>query len=138
MTMLKAITAAGLVLVAAGGRHRPAREGLPECRGAKGPRPVVLTHLGGCADRPAELLRLDGLGDAGGGWSIAQVARSELDRLRAHGCPTAVLCADGNSYAALLGKLSPAETARKLEIVKAQARPKLREGVDGGPLLPWE
>jgi hypothetical protein len=137
MTMLKALTAAGLVLVAAGGRHRPAREGLPECRGAKGPRPVVLTHLGGCADRPADLLRLDGLGDAGDGWSIAQVARRQLDRLRAHGCPTVVLCADGNSYAALLGKLPLPELRKKIDGVKSQARPPLREGIDGGPLLPW-
>ena len=136
MTSLKAFAAAGLVLLAAG-RHRPAREGLPECRGVKGPRPVVLTHLGGCADRPADLLRLDGLGDAGEGWSIARVTRRQLDRLRAHGCPAVVVCPDGNSYAAFLGKLPLPELMKKLDGLKSEARPPLREGTDGGPLLPW-
>jgi hypothetical protein len=134
--MIKALAATGLLL-AAGARHRPALEGIPECRGPRGPRPVVLTHLGGCADLPAEFLHLDGLGDAGDGWSIARVARRQLGRLRAHGCPTAVLCADGNSYAAVVGSLPLSEWVKKLDEVKSQARPRLREGVDGGPLLPW-
>ena len=123
-----------LGLLAASADLAPAEEGLAGCRGRGGETPVVLTHLGGCATAP-DLRTLHAIGNGGGGWSIALVSRVNLSRLRESGCPSAVLCPDGNSYVALTRRLPAARLRRRIDGMKASARPPLRPGVDGGPVL---
>jgi len=122
------------------GRKKPAPESIPQCsREMANVRRAVVLHLGGCARPPANLRDLaDGLGEAGSGWSLALATDESIRELRRKGCPTAVVCTSGNELAALQQSLPVEQFVRLIEEVKARARPPLRDGVDGGPLVPWE
>jgi len=138
--MKRLLPAAVLLAAVAQARGKKPPEGLPECsRELREVRRAVLVHLGGCSRPVGRLLHgLDGLGDAAAGWSLVLATDEAVRALRKRGCPTAMVCTSGNELAALRQSLPAEELARKLEEVKARARPKLREGVDGGPLVPWD
>jgi len=135
-----AAAAIAVVAAIAAARSKPAPESLPECsrETADVPRAVVI-HLGGCS-QPTRRVRglVGGLGEAGPGWSLVLATDHAVRELRRRGCPTAVVCTSGNEFAALQQFLPSDELARRLESVKARARPPLRAGVDGGPVVPWD
>jgi len=142
---VKRAWAAGFALAAAvapalGKRGRRFPESIVECsRSTQAVPRAVVTHLGGCK-RPTLKVRgvVGALGEAGPGWSLVLATDSGIDRLRSRGCPTAVVCTSGNELLALQESVGPDAMSRLLDDVKARARPPLRAGIDGGPILPWD
>ena len=127
--------AAPLALAAVAAVHYP--ESIPQCtHPTTDDRRVALVHLGGCR-KPTKHVKgiTGGVTTPTGGWSVALVTDDGIRRLRRRGCPTAVICADSNDYSALVESVSQEELGRLIDAAKLRAKPKLRPGVDGGPVV---
>ena len=137
---MKRLAAAALLLAAPAQARKKPPEAIAACSHDRAAaNHAVLTHLGGCRRRTLKVRGLvDGLGDAGGGWSLALATDRGVRELRRRGCPTAVVCTSSNELAVLQEQLGTDEWARQLEEVKSRARPRLREGAPAGPIVPWD
>ena len=127
--------AAPLALAAVAAVHYP--EGIPQCSPPDvGDLRVALVHLGGCR-KPTKRVKgiTGGVTTPTGWWSVVQVTDDGIRRLRRRGCPTAVVCSSGNGYVLLVESVPPDELGRLIDAAKLRAKPKLRPGVDGGPVV---